>query len=142
MTYLRKPVQKATLGSGIEPPHVGAADSIQKLLEQLLRSLKSSGVLHDKGQKGDQPASNPDGRKYPDVEHWLFVGGWKLKALNNGRYVEVRECVMMNGWVQVMGYGHGGLHGRFMLRSGEGREDTNIKFGPSGVSSAPILQGR
>ena len=90
IAYLREPVQKAALGSGIEPPHGGVDDGVQKLLEHLLGSPESGDVLHDEGQKEDQPAANSDGCKDPDVKHWVFVGRWKLEILGNERHVGVR----------------------------------------------------
>jgi hypothetical protein len=95
-------------------------DGVQKLLEHLLGSLEGSGVLDDEGQKEDQPTANSDGRKDPDVEHWMFIGRWKLEVLSNERHVGVRECVVMGSRVQVMEGGHGGLCDKFMLRGNEG----------------------
>ena len=103
VTYLRKPVQKAALRCGIEPPHGGVDDGVQQLFEHLLRSLESGGVLYDEGQKEDQSATNSNGCEDPNVKHGVFVGRRKLEVLSNERHVSVRESVVVGGRVQVMG---------------------------------------
>lgn len=81
-------------------------DTIQKLFKHFLGSSESGSILHNKGQKEDQPTSDPDCCKYSDVEHWVLVGRWKLDALSNERHVGACQRVVLSGWVQVMGGGH------------------------------------
>lgn len=74
-------------------------DSVQKLLEHLFGCLEGGSVLHDEGQKEDQPATNSDSCKNPDVKHRVFICRWKLEVLSNERHVDMRERVVMSGWI-------------------------------------------
>jgi hypothetical protein len=77
-------------------------DSIQKLFKHLLGSSESGKVLHDKGQKEDQPASDPDGCEYSNVEHRVLISRGKLDALSNKRHVGMCQRMVLSGWVQVV----------------------------------------
>jgi len=74
-------------------------DGVQKLPEHLLGSPESGDVLHNEGQKEDQPAANSNGCKDPDVEHGVFVRRGKLEILGNERHVGVHQRMVVSGWV-------------------------------------------
>jgi hypothetical protein len=119
ITHFRKPVQEAALWCGIKPPHGGVDDGIQKLLKHLPGSPESSDILDDKGRKEDQPAADSDGCKYSNVKHGMFIRRWKFEVLSNECGVRVCQYVVVSGWVQVVGGGHWGLCGKFVIRGNE-----------------------
>ena len=81
-------------------------DGIQKLFKHLLGCPESGDILHDEGQQEHQSAADSDGREYPDVKHWVLIGGWKLEASSDERQVSAGQRVMVGDRAQVTGGEH------------------------------------